>query len=310
MKRNSVLVIGSANIDMVVAVERFPKSGETIFANKMQIFPGGKGANQAVCCSKLGGKVYFLGKIGNDIFGERLRKSMEADSVYLQYLLTDGDESTGLAFITVDDSGQNQIIVISGSNKNLSPSDIEESKKLFELTNLTLLQLEVPLETVIRATELARQHGHIVILNPAPARNLPEQLLKLVDYLTPNETEAEILTGISVIDKDSATRAGRKLIGEGVSTVIVTLGDKGSILVTSMKTEIFPAMNVTAVDTTAAGDAFNGALAYSIAAAGKVEDAIRFATNVAAFSVTRIGAQTSMPTQKELKEFLNREIPI
>jgi ribokinase len=310
MKRNSVLVIGSANLDMVVATERFPKSGETMFANKFQMFPGGKGANQAVCCSKLGGEVHFLGKIGNDIFGERLRKSMESDGVDLRYLLTDIEESTGLAFITVDDSGQNQIIVISGSNKNLSPSDIEESKRLFELTNLTLLQLEVPLETVIRAAELARQHGHIVILNPAPARNLPGQLLKLVDYLTPNETEAEILTGISVNDKDSATRAAKELIREGVSTVIITLGDKGSILVTPGKTEIFPAMNVIAVDTTAAGDAFNGALAYSIAAAGKVEDAVRFATNVAAFSVTRIGAQPSMPTQKELKEFLSREVHI
>jgi ribokinase len=305
MKRKGVLVIGSANLDMVVTAQRFPKSGETIFANKFQMFPGGKGANQAVCCSKLGGEVHFLGKIGNDIFGERLRKSMKADGVELQYLLTDSNESTGLAFITVDKSGQNQIIVVSGSNKNLNPSDIEKSKRLFELTNLTLLQLEIPLETVIRAAELAKQHGHFVILNPAPAKNLPGRLLKLVDYLTPNETEAEILTSVKVTNMYSAVRAANKLIGKGVKTVIITLGDKGSLLVTPKKTEIFPALEVKAVDTTAAGDAFNGALAYSISAGKKIEETVTFATKVAAFSVTKVGAQTSMPTQKELKEFLS-----
>jgi ribokinase len=304
MKKNGILVIGSANIDMVVSAERFPKSGETIFADKFQMFPGGKGANQAVCCSKLGGKVYFLGKIGKDIFGQRLKKSMKADGVDLQYLLTDAHESTGLAFITVDKAGQNRIIVISGSNKNLSQSDIEDNKKLFEWTGLTLLQLEIPLETVTRAAELARQNGHTVILNPAPATKLPGRLLKLVDYLIPNETEAEILKGIRVKDKDSAFRAGRKLIGEGVSAVIITLGDKGSVLVTRGKTESFPAMKVTAIDTTAAGDAFSGALAYSLATDCNVGDAVKFATTIAAFSVTRIGAQPSMPTQNELKEFL------
>jgi ribokinase len=310
MNRKAVLVIGSANFDMVFLAERFPKSGETVFAKNFQMFPGGKGANQAVCVSKLGKKVYFLGKIGNDIFGERLKDSMEIAGVDLQYLLIDNNESTGLAFITVNKSGQNQIVVNSGSNKNLRPSDIEENKILFDLTNLTLLQLEVPLETVLRAAKLAKEHGHTVILNPAPARNIPERLLRLVDYLTPNKTEAEFLTKISVTDKETASRAAQKLFRKGVSAVIITLGDKGSILVTPMKTEIFPATKVAAVDTTAAGDAFNSALACAIVSQVNVESAIKFATKVAALSVTRIGAQTSMPTQRELLEFLGLDVNI
>src|SRR5450759_1657889 len=265
MKKNTIVVVGSVNMDMVANVRSFPRSGETIFGTRFNMFPGGKGANQAVCAAKLGSLVQFIGKIGADVLGERLRKSMSNDGVRLQHLMTDQSTSTGIALITVDRFGQNQIIVVSGSNMCVSPDDMKNKRSVFASAAVVLAQLETPLEAVTKAMAIGRQCGAITILNPAPAQTLPKKLLAMIDYLTPNETEAEILTGIRVRSLISAERAGRKLLKIGVKKVIITLGVRGCMLLTNDVVEMFPAYKVKAIDTTAAGDAFSGALAFSLA---------------------------------------------
>ncbi len=303
MSRNAILVIGSANMDLVVTTQRFPQPGETVFGRKFGMYPGGKGANQAVAAAKLGGNVYFLGKMGNDLFREKLSASMQNDGVQLDHLLIDLHAATGMALITVDSNGQNEIVVVSGSNMNLSPADIESKRAVFTATKIVLLQLEIPLETVTRSARLAKEHGAIVILNPAPARELPQQLLSLIDYLTPNETEAAFLIKQDIHDQPSAQAAGSKLLAKGVQNIILTRGEKGALLVNNERAELFPAKKVQAVDTTGAGDAFNGALAFSLAGGKSIDEAIRFANTVAAYAVTKMGAQSSMPTTEELRAF-------
>jgi ribokinase len=304
MTRNAILVIGSANMDLVVSTQRFPQAGETVFGNKFGMYPGGKGANQAVAAAKLGGSVYFLGKMGNDLFREKLSASMQNDGVQLDHLLIDPNASTGMALITVDRNGQNEIVVVSGSNMNLSPADIESKRALFAAAKIVLLQLEIPLDTVTQSARLAKEHSAIVILNPAPARELPRELLSMIDYLTPNETEAAFLIKQAVHDQASAQAAASKVLAKGVKTVVLTMGEKGALLVNQEKTELFPAKKVRAVDTTAAGDAFNGALAFSLASNENLDEAIRFANTVAAYSVTKMGAQSSMPTMEDVQAFL------
>ncbi len=306
MARNGVLVVGSANMDLVVKTGRFPLPGETVFGGTFGMFPGGKGANQAVACAKLGTPTQFVGKMGKDIFRDSLMASMRKDGVDLRHVTFDAKESTGIALITVDQSGQNEIVVISGSNMRLLPRDIDRLRPRFSTVRAVLLQLEIPVETVLRSAQLAKRAGAMVILNPAPARDLPADLLKLVDILTPNETEAGILSGIQVQDADSAAQAACALLRTGVKQVIVTLGSNGCLLVSEGQTRAFPAVRVTPVDTTAAGDAFNGALAGALADGKPLVDAIPFANSVAAFSVTRMGAQSSMPGRNELKAFLRK----
>lgn len=303
MSRNAILVIGSANMDLVVSTPHFPRPGETVFGSKFGMYPGGKGANQAVAAAKLGGKVYFLGKMGNDFFREKLSASMQNDGVNLEHLLIDPESSTGMALITVDSNGQNEIVVVSGSNMKLSPADIESKSAIFAAAKIVLLQLEIPLDTVTRSARLAKQHGALVILNPAPACEVPPELLRMVDYLTPNETEAALLINAAVHDQTSAHAATQKLLAQGVQNVILTLGEKGALLVNSAKAEMFPAQKVQAVDTTAAGDAFNGALAFALANGKTVEDTIRLANAVAAHAVTKMGAQSSLPTMAELQRW-------
>lgn len=304
MNKDGVLVVGSANMDLVITADRFPKPGETIFGKQFQMFPGGKGANQAVGCAKLGCRTYFTGRFGNDDFRTRLHQSMGNDGVNLEHVFTDDNESTGIALITVDDSGQNEIVVISGSNMKLSPGDIESKSDLFASVKIVLAQLEVPLDTVAKAAELAKTNNCTFILNPAPAQKLPEDLIAIVDYLTPNETELELLSGLKVTDEESALTAARSLIKRGVKNIIVTLGSKGALLVTELYYKMFEAVKVNPLDTTAAGDSFNGALAYSLNAGNGIEDAITFANKAAAVSVTRMGAQASMPFINEIDELV------
>jgi ribokinase len=300
MKKEGILVIGSANMDMVVFTERFPRPGETVLGKQFAMFPGGKGANQAVCCAKLGGKTMFLGKMGKDVFQKKLCSGMKNDGVNLEHLLIDTEEPTGVALITVDDNGQNEIVVASGSNMKLMAADIQAKKILFSRAEIVLTQLEIPLETVIASAKLAKENGCIFILNPAPGTALPLKLLGLIDFLTPNETELEIISGMKVSDEASAVTAAKSLLKKGIHNIIITLGEKGALIVNPTHEKLIPTRRVPVVDTTAAGDAFNGAFAYSLANGAEVEEAIRFANTAASFSVTRKGAQSSMPSMKEI----------
>ncbi len=302
--RRDVLVIGSANMDMVIQSDRFPRPGETVLGNDFAMFPGGKGANQATACARLGGRVHFIGKMGKDVFRDDLTRSMERDGIDLDALLVDDEASTGVAFISIDGSGENQITVVSGSNMRLRPDEIEAREDLFRQAAVVVLQLEIPLETVEKAVELGRKHGATVILNPAPARELPPSLLAKVDILTPNEIEASLLAGLEVDSLDTAEEAARRLLEKGVGKIIVTLGDNGALLVTPDTRRHFPVQTVEVVDTTAAGDAFSGALAFAVAEGRSIDDAIRLANAVATHTVTRLGAQASMPTMEEAKKYL------
>lgn len=303
MKRRGILVVGSANMDLVLRARRFPAPGETVFGEGFAMHPGGKGANQAVCAAKLGGNVRFVGKVGRDIFGGDLTRGMRRDGVRLEHLLVDSSSPTGTALIAVDGKGQNEIVVISGSNMNLAPGDIRRARRAFDGAGVLLLQLEVPLETVAAAAAIARRRGITVLLNPAPARALPRTLLALVDYLTPNETELGQLAGLSVTGLPSAVRAARALLDRGVKGVVVTLGSRGALYVDRETFRRYTAPRVKPVDTTAAGDAFNGALAFALAGGRALPEAIPFANAVAALSVTRRGAQSSMPTLRDVRAF-------
>jgi len=303
MKRRGILVVGSANMDLVVRAGRFPAPGETIFGEGFAMHPGGKGANQAVCAAKLGGNVLFIGKVGSDMFGGSLAAGMRRDGVRLEHLLVDGKSPTGTALITVDARAQNEIIVISGSNMRLLPRDIRRASRAFEGAGVLLLQLEVPLDTVAEAARMARRRGITVVLNPAPARQIPRALLALVDYLTPNETELGQLAGMSVTGLPSAVRASRALLDRGVKEIVVTLGPRGALHVGGGTFRRYSALRVKPVDTTGAGDAFNGALAFALAEGKGLPDAIPFANAVAALSVTRPGAQGSMPSMREVRAF-------
>lgn len=303
MGKERIVVIGSANMDLVAVTRKFPQAGETVFGRQFGMYPGGKGANQAVCCAKLGAKVDFIGKTGEDVFREKLTESMKAAGVNLAHLLVDPHESTGIALILVEESGQNEIVVVPGSNMKLSAADIEAKRDVLKTARVVLLQLEIPLETAAAVVASVRSQGCCIILNPAPARELPDSLLAQVDFLTPNESELATLTGKPVTDLSAAREAAKVLLDRGVKNIIITLGSQGCLWVHDTIAEVFPAKEVKAVDTTAAGDAFNGALACAVARGEAISDAIRFANRVAAFAVTRMGAQSSMPTLKDLERF-------
>ncbi|MBD3386339.1 ribokinase [candidate division KSB1 bacterium] len=308
MNKDTILVVGSANMDMVVQVDHFPKPGETILGRDFGMFPGGKGANQAVCCAKLNYHTCFMGKMGEDVFHQRLSQSMQEDGVDLRYLLIDSHESTGVALISVDQTGENQIIVASGTNMQLTPRDVEAQRKAFEEAKAVLTQLEIPLKTVLRTAELAREYHTRFILNPAPAQPLPDELFGLCDFITPNETELEILTGKSTNDPDSIEIAAKMLLAKGVKNVIVTLGAEGALWVSASESRRFSTKKVQAVDSTAAGDAFNGAFVAALAGEKDIPQAIQSANRVATFTVTKRGAQTSMPTLFEVEQFY-KDVP-
>jgi len=304
--RDAVLVVGSANMDLVFSVRRFPRPGETLFAGGFGMFPGGKGANQAVACARLGTETFLMAKTGRDLFREKLLDSLGRSGVRLGHVAADPSAPTGIALIGVDAGGENEITVVSGSNMNLLPRDIRKRRGVFSRVGVVLLQLEIPLPTVVASAELAARAGSLVVLNPAPAMKLPQSLLRRVDYLTPNETECEILSGKTVHSVKSAAIAAGRLIKQGVGNVIVTMGARGALVVTRDGANLFPSPRVKAVDTVAAGDAFNGAFAGALAAGMPLEEAVTLACAVGAFSVTRRGAQASMPTAAELRKFMHK----
>ncbi len=296
-----ILVIGSSNTDMVIKTAKIPSPGETILGGTFLLNPGGKGANQAVAASRLGGKVTFIAKRGNDLFGNQAIGIFMREGIDTQYVIKDPDLPSGVALIIVDSTGENSIVVAPGSNGNLQKEDIP--MKIFESKRygVLLLQLEIPVETVEFAAEAAMQNGMKVILNPAPAQPLPESLLRNIWLATPNEVEAEDLTGINITDLSSADKAASFLIGLGVKNVIITLGETGAYIKSESFTGLVPGIVVNTIDTTAAGDVFNGALTVALCEGKSLKDAVIFANRAAAISVTRMGAQASAPYKHEME---------
>ena len=301
MKANKILVVGSSNTDMVIKTLHFPSPGETILGGRFLMNAGGKGANQAVSAVRLGGLVTFVGKIGNDIFGKQAVQQLEAEGININFVSVDRVNPSGVALITVDSKGENSIVVASGSNGTLSPDDFDKANDELDKSEFVLMQLEIPIPTVEYIARIAVQKQKKVILNPAPAAALADELLQNLYLITPNETEAEILTGVKVTDEMSAMKAAAILHEKGVEIVIITMGAAGAFLLINGKSEIIKAPKVDAVDTTAAGDTFNGALAVALSEGKTIQESIAFANKAAAISVTRIGAQSSIPFRNEIK---------
>ena len=299
----SIVVIGSSNSDMVVTVPHIPVPGETVMGNGFQIHKGGKGANQAVAAARSGGEVTFIANIGDDELGDAAIDNFKKEHIDTAYIVRDKGRS-GVALIMVTTQGENSIAVSPESNALLTPAHIEACADILQQADIILVQLEIPLETVIKISELASKHKVKFILNPAPAQTLPEQLLKNVSIITPNETEASSLTNIEVIDLDSAKKAAQHLLKLGIEEVIITLGEKGSLLATATDFYHFPAYQVKVVDTTAAGDVFNGVLAESLVAGNDIKTAIASANAAGALAVTVPGAQTAAPTRKAILDFM------
>jgi ribokinase len=310
-----VVVIGSANLDVTVTVSTLPTAGETVLGGALLLSNGGKGANQAIAALRAGAEVRLLTKLGRDPFGDRIWRDLIAAGLPADGLLRDETAPTGVALIVVDRQGQNQIAVAPGSNRLLLPADVEQHEPFLAHGAVMLVQLEIPSVTVERALQFAKAHGMTTILNPAPASSLSDNLLRHIDLLTPNETEAEALTGIAVSDLFSAAAAAKALLARGPHVVIVTLGPQGALLCTASDVRHLPAIPVETVDTTAAGDAFNGALATALAGASHadalhagrlqvLEDAVRFAISAGALTTTRRGAQESLPTKADIEKLL------
>ncbi|MDZ7718599.1 MAG: ribokinase [Balneolaceae bacterium] len=302
---SKIIVVGSSNTDMIVKVPRIPAPGETILGGKFVKAAGGKGANQAVAAARSGGNVTFIANTGNDNFGKEAIEGFQKEGVNTESIFVDEETPSGVALIFVGEDGENSIAVASGANGTLTPSQIGKTEPVIADGNILLAQLETPLETIEQAIKIANKHNVKVILNPAPAQPLSDDLLKRIDILTPNQSEAELLTGIRVEDESSAKKASEKLLSRGVKTVILTLGSEGAFVMSETIQKTIPGFKVNAEDTTAAGDTFNGALAVGVSLGKSIEDAIIWAHAAAALSVTRMGAQPSIPNQKEIQNFIS-----
>ncbi len=297
----SIIVIGSINTDMVVKTDVLPSPGQTLLGDNFMMSAGGKGANQAVAAARLGGRVTLVGNLGSDSFGDLALDRLQADKVNCSFISRDSSQASGVALISVDAKGENQIVVAPGANSTLDESLLSSPLSDLKKNSLVLLQLEIPLRSVSYAIEKAYVAGCDVILDPAPAQQLPQALLQRVFLITPNETEAESLTGIAINCLADAKRAANKLLGYGVANVALTMGKKGVLLANSERSELIKAPATQAIDTTAAGDCFNGALASALARNLSLKEATLFACKAAAISVTSHGAQDSMPTLRDVE---------
>jgi ribokinase len=296
-----ICVVGAANLDLISYVPRLPRLGETLHGTRFQMGYGGKGANQAVMAAKLGGQVTMVTKLGQDIFGENTRKNFQAWGVNTDYVYFTDQAFSGVAPIAVDPEGHNAIIIVTGANDLLTPEEIERARPAIARSQIMVCQLEIPVEITLAALRLARQEGVTTIFNPAPARpELPEELYRLSDIFCPNESETELLTGRPVTTLEEAERAARVLLERGAGAVILTLGERGSLLVNAAGNVHVPATPVRALDTTGAGDAFIGSLAFFMAAGKPLAEAMRRANAIAAISVQASGTQTSFPTADQL----------
>lgn len=299
MKKH-ILVIGSANIDMVIKTDNFPDPGETIIGGSFFQSQGGKGANQAVAAARLGGNVNFVARVGNDDFGVQAVNEYKKDQICTDYIKVDNEKHTGVALISVNGEGENKIIVAPGANIGFTAEDIHEIENLILEAEIVLVQLEIPIETIGHILKIAQKSNTKVILNPAPAQNLPEWYYKDLFLITPNKTEVEQLTNLSIDGNDSMLEAANKLKSFGVKNIIITLGSEGAYLLTENFSGLIPATKVKAIDTTGAGDVFNGALAAALTNGKDWESSVRFASDAAAISVTKIGAQDSAPNLQEV----------
>ncbi|MCE9613785.1 MAG: ribokinase [Lentisphaerae bacterium] len=299
-----IVVVGSINTDMVVQVERMPAIGETVTAGRFAMPAGGKGANQAVAAARLGADVTLVARVGGDPFGANAIQNFENERIRTSFIRRDDSTHTGVAVIMVDARGQNVIAVAPGANAAVTCADVDRAADHIRRAHAVLLQLEIPMDVVVHTARLAAEARVPVIFDPAPAAPLPADLLKYVDYITPNETEAGRLTGVAVSDRATAETAAQRLLAAGARRVIVTLGAQGALVVERGRTTLVPSVAVTVQDTTAAGDAFNGGLAVALAAGLTLEAAVRRACVVGALAATRMGAQPSLPTAAEVETFL------
>jgi ribokinase len=303
MNSPKVVVVGSSNTDMIIKMERIPRPGETIIGGDFFMAAGGKGANQAVAAARLGGEVTFVAKVGTDMFGKQAIENFKQEGINADFVVEAPENPSGVALIFVDQKGENSIAVASGANNSLADQDVTAAQGKLEESDVLLLQLETPLDTVRHAARLAAEQGVTVILNPAPARELDDELLSYITVLTPNETETELLTGVKVVNEESGRAAAQVLRSRGVTNVVITLGSEGSLIVTEDQAIKVPTKEIEAMDTTAAGDCFNGALACALAEGKSLEEAARFANLAGALSATKMGAQPSLPTREELQQF-------
>lgn len=303
-RRPHVVVVGSLNMDLVVRAPRIPRPGETIIGGEFHTAPGGKGANQAVAAARLGGQVSMVGRVGSDAFAQSLLDGLTADGVDHNFVTQDPDAATGVAFIVVDDAGENSIVVASGANMRLSSANVDAAKVVIASADVLLLQLEIPLAAVTQAARAAHAHGATVILTPAPACPLPPELLSLIDVLVPNESEAALLTRLPVGDRAEIESAAMALRELGVDTVVLTLGRRGALLVREGEKEFIAAFEVTAVDTTAAGDAFVGGFAVALAEGRSLTDAVRWGNAAGALATTKLGAQPSLPARRAVEALM------
>lgn len=299
---NKIVVIGSSNTDMVVRSEHLPRPGESVLGGDFMMAGGGKGANQAIAVARMGHNVVFSAAVGRDMFGDAAVAGYQRFGVDTSYIVRK-DTPSGIALIMVDGAGQNSISVALGANNCLTAEDVMPALESVSAGDIVLLQLEIPMSTVDACVAVAAAKGAKVVLNPAPAAVVSEQTLSKLYLITPNQTEAQTLTGIEVVDEASATAAAKALTAKGVERVVITMGSQGSLLYEDGVSEIIPAHKVSAVDTTAAGDVYNGALCAAIAEGMPLGDALRFATKAAAISVTRAGAQPSVPSREEVDNF-------
>lgn len=299
MSTNKIIVIGSANTDMVVKSKELPLPGETILGGTFFMNAGGKGANQAVAAARLGADVTLVAKVGNDIFGTATINGLQKENINTAYVFVDANEPSGTALIMVNDEGENCIVVAPGANAQLLPADIELVKE-FSTAAIILMQLEIPMPTIAAATKIAKTNQQKIIINPAPAQQLSDDILNGLFLITPNETEAALLTGIKVDNEFAASQAADIFLNKGVQNVIITLGKQGAYFQNKQQKFTVPAPVVKAMDTTAAGDTFSGAIAVALTENMEWEKAIQFAVQAASISVTRMGAQASVPYRNEL----------
>lgn len=306
-KSAKLAVLGSINADHILNLAHFPRPGETVIGKQYQVAFGGKGANQAVAAGRAGADIAFIACVGADEIGERIRQQLQQDQIDTAPVETVAQEATGVAMIFVNGEGENNIGIYSGANAALTPACVERHQQVIRSADALLMQLESPLDSVLAAARIARASHTQVILNPAPATQLSDELLALIDIITPNETEAEILTGIAVNDDDDAARAAQALHAKGIDTVLITLGRRGVWLSEQGQGQRIPGFSVQAVDTIAAGDTFNGAFITARLEGVAMQDAVRFAHAAAAIAVTRPGAQPSVPWRTEIDAFLQQQ---